>query len=1297
MDLNSFTPPGHMQFDGNLREHWKKWKQELDFYLAATEKDKKNNKVKSSILLTCIGAQGREIYNTFTFEDDEEKMNFDVLIKKFDEHCLPKKNITLVRHKFFTYNQKEGQSFHEFVIQLKRLSSDCEFGELKDSLIRDTIIIGIRDERLKERMLREPDLDLSKALLLGNSAEQTRNHVKELKQEVAEIDSIKKTPSNNRNIDRPIIENCRYCGGSHRRGSCPAYGQTCNKCKKSNHFAKVCQAKPKRVETIETNDFFLDSIELKINETKPTEEEEYYIDSISGDNEWRVNLNASDTNICFKIDSGAHVNVISRKQFYKLKTRPSIKNSNIKLTAYNGSSIPITGCCILNIKHLEKTYPLLFVIVDIDSVPILGLKASEKLNLIKRIHTIDMTSEILDQYDDCFDEIGTLPKVHRIIIDESVPPVVHSSRKIPIALKDEVKEELNRMMRLNVIEPVIEPTDWVNQIVVARKPNGKLRMCLDPRDLNKAVKRHHFKLPTAEELFAEMKGAKYFTKLDASSGYWQIKVDEESSKLLTFATPFGRYKYKRLPFGIHSASEIFQQNVAEIIEGCEGARNSQDDIIIWGATKDELRNRTIKVLEKTRKAGLRLNKAKCKICVDKVIFLGHQISAEGISPCPDKVRAIIELPKPTCKADLQRFLGMTAYLAKFIPKLSEETATLRELLKKNNNWDFTPNHDIQFEKIKEIISRDISLKFFDPDLPTKITCDSSKIGLGATLEQQYPDGWHPIAFKSRVCSPAEKNYCPLEREALAIVFGCTSLHEYLYGRQFIVESDHKSLKTIFKYNINEAPPRIQRFLLQLQKYDFNVNYIPGKDLILSDTLSRAPSGIDTSEINEEEITAQINTIVSSLPVSTCRMNQIKEETNQDPTMLKLITMVQTGWPDDRSLVPDEIKPYFNHRNELSVINGIVMKGTRIVIPANLRNNIKRILHTGHLGIERTKMNARSTLFWPNMNEELSEMIRNCDSCQKFRKCQLRESLIQHDIPSRPWVKVGTDLFTLFNKTFLVIVDYTSKFFEVINIPNAKSETVINYTKSIFSRHGIPSIVISDNGPEFSSRRYKQFAKQWDFLHKTSSPEYPQSNGLVERTIQTIKQSLRKCYDDGSDPYLAMLALRTSVNSTNSSAAFALMNRNPRTLIPTCENTTNLQPRDQQHKHSVNLPPLQTGDIVRFRDKNSTQWNRMGVVVNKHNTAPRSYNIHTDIDTKIRRNRRHLLQSSRSTLDVKEDIHFEEAPNTEAFNKKTPNTDTSNGAEVTTRDEVSTPNEVPTQNEVRTRSGRLVVKPERYRQ
>ena len=218
---------------------------------------------------------------------------------------------------------------------------------------------------------------------------------------------------------------------------------------------------------------------------------------------------------------------------------------------------------------------------------------------------------LFDEFEDCFGEIGTLPKTHHMTIDENIKPVIHAARRVPFALKDRLKSVLDRMVNLDIIETITESTDWVSQLVIVEKPNRKLRVCLDPRDLNKAIKRQHYKLPTVEELFAEMAGAKYFTKLDASSGYWQIKVDEESSILLTFATPFGRYRFKRLPFGIHSASEIFQQTIAEIIETCEGARNSQDDIIIWGSTMEELHTRTRSVLLKIRENQLKLNKLKC--------------------------------------------------------------------------------------------------------------------------------------------------------------------------------------------------------------------------------------------------------------------------------------------------------------------------------------------------------------------------------------------------------------------------------------------------------------------------------------------------------------------------------------------------------------------------------------------------------------------------------------------------------------------------------------------------------------
>ena len=190
------------------------------------------------------------------------------------------------------------------------------------------------------------------------------------------------------------------------------------------------------------------------------------------------------------------------------------------------------------------------------------------------------------------------------------------------------------MIKLDVFEPVSEPTEWVNPLVTVEKPNGKLRVYLDPRDLNKTIKKQHYKLPTAEELFSEMTGARYFSKLDASNGYWQIKIDTESSKLLTFATPFGKFCFKRLPYGTLSASEIFQADISEIIEGLEDARNSQDDITVWGETLAELNNRVSKVMTKIRESGLKLNESNCVFGVQIITFLGHKLSSAGISPDP---------------------------------------------------------------------------------------------------------------------------------------------------------------------------------------------------------------------------------------------------------------------------------------------------------------------------------------------------------------------------------------------------------------------------------------------------------------------------------------------------------------------------------------------------------------------------------------------------------------------------------------------------------------------------------------
>ena len=293
------------------------------------------------------------------------------------------------------------------------------------------------------------------------------------------------------------------------------------------------------------------------------------------------------------------------------------------------------------------------------------------------------------------------------------------------------------MERNEIIDKVDEPTDWVNSLVIVEKPNGKLRICLDPYDLNKAIKREHYPMRNAESIMAEMADAKFFSKLDASSGYWQIKVDEESSKILTFNTPFGRYKFKRLPFGILSASEVFQNKITEILEGIEGCANVQDGIIIWGKTKEEHNVRLSQVLGRIDKSGLKLNKEKskrlkhqagivtlsrillpgilfliyyscfnyatknnmlgsnildkekCDFGTTEMAFLGHIFSDQGVNPDPKKIKAITNMPIPTNKSDLRRFLGMVTYLGKFTPDLSTKTTCLRQLLESSAEWQWT--------------------------------------------------------------------------------------------------------------------------------------------------------------------------------------------------------------------------------------------------------------------------------------------------------------------------------------------------------------------------------------------------------------------------------------------------------------------------------------------------------------------------------------------------------------------------------------------------------------------------------
>ena len=1294
--MDGLKPPKPFTFDGNIAEKWKQWKNEFEWYLVATESDTKTEKVRAGILLHVLGSKGREIYDTLTFAEPDDKVKYTKIVEQLEAYCIPRKNITLQRFKFLTHRQG-AESFDEFVTELKKQSKLSDLGTLTDSLIKDMIIIGTKDRKLQERLLRKETITLEEAIKAGQATEVSRKHKdilnstekSKLHADVIQGGSKQKNlkpgssskHKDTRNRDGNMIMNCKFCAYQHQRGRCPAYNRKCISCDETGHLIACCpnKAKKKFVKEvvsdisstssdsdleidmiIEDNDpescqqsdeeistpstevesfSNLESEESSTERNHITEEEktlfigEVEINTV--DNKWKAVLETNHTNIEYKIDTGADANVISYEDFKSLKVKPKLNPTKVKLSAYNGTKIPVKGKCILRITHKnQKETPVLFIVADIKSTPILGHKTSTSLNLIKRMLEVKRnaaTPEYLDLYKECFGELGCLSTVHHIEINEDSKPVIHPPRKVPYALLKRLKIELDKMVKMGVVKVVTKPTQWVNSMVIVEKPGGKLRICLDPKDLNKVIKRQHLKLPTTEEILDQMTGSKYYTKLDASNVYWQMKIDEESSKLLTFNTPFGRYSFQRMAYGVHSASELCQLEIGKIIEGIAGTMNSQDDIIIWGRSKQELRNRTIEVLKAVKQSGLKLNKSKCEFDMKEIHFLGHTISSEGVKADPQKITAITEMPNPTSVKELQRFLGLMNYVSKFIPKYSEITAPLRELLQKNVEWSFDKPQQSAIEELKRIITDDNILKFYDPSLPIRISCDASTLGLGAVLEQKSEAEWYPIAYASRSLTNSEKNYSQMEKEMLSIVFSCDKFHQYVYGRDFNVYNDHMPLKSIFKKDLKSAPARLQRFLMRLHKYNFTMHYIPGSKLIVADALSRAPLSCNDSEIPDEELEVYIHAVFEENLISEKRKRQIVRDTDKDSELQILLKYILEGWPKRNKDVHPEAQKYFHCREDLTYHNGLIMKGIRIVIPQDLRKEMRNILHTGHQGVINIVKRARSSMYWPNMGKELEYMSKSCETCNKYRNQQQAETRLKHDVPETPWTKVGTDCFSIKEKDYLLVVDYASKYFDVSKLKNKESETVVKATKEIFSRYGIPLEVYSDNGPEFIAKEYKDFSEEWDFNHDTSSPEYPESNGLVERTIQTVKKCMKKARDTKEDPEMALLILKTTPLNNGLTPAELMFKRPIRTILPINKPTKKTLIKKEKNVASEgrDLPELKPGDVVRFRKDGC--WSRKGRVIAKA-AQPRSYKIQTDKGTIIRRNRRHLLLTEEQFLE-----------------------------------------------------------------
>ena len=945
-----------------------------------------------------------------------------------------------------------------------------------------------------------------------------------------------------------------FCGGTHefkRKEDCPAWGQTCNKCKKKNHYARKCKSGNNPVHYVQDPDRY------NVFSAKPR--------SDPAQETVTFNVNGR-TDVTFEIDTGASCNILPFKLYVKAtgdKRGKGIEKRPTVLNTYDRATIHGIGTRQLWIKRQGVKHFIRFTIIKNNYMPILGLKSSVAMNLVKildsdSVHVVQGDEPVdprdrlskeaqkvledpsLKGFEDVFKGLGELPGEYSLHLNPDVPPVVNAPRRVPFAQLDQVERELKRMVEMNVIAPVTTPTKWVSSLVVAPKPNGKIRICIDPQPLNKAIMRSHYPLPSIEQITPKLHKAKVFSVLDAKTGFWQVKLDRESSYLTTFNTPFGRFRWKRMPFGINSAPEVWQQKMNEIVENLPGIEVIADDLLVIGngdSTEEAVKDHDAKLqrlLLKAREVGLKFNAEKLKLRKSEVRYMGHLLTAEGLKIDPEKVKALLEMPAPTDKDGVKRLLGFVNYLAKFMEHLSDISTPIRDLEKEDVLFCWLDPQKRAFQRLKDLASKAPVLRYYDPQADVAIQADASQAGLGFALMQQG----QPVSLGSRAMTSAERNYAQIEKEMLAIVVACEKFDQYIYGKHCVVESDHKPLSAIYKKPLHLAPKRLQRMMLRLQKYDLEITYKPGTEMYLADTLSRAFPEAETGDrspkrsdhvVESSEYCHRLEEVDlrDDLNLDEQYLARVRSETEGDQELQAVISLVKYGWPKSKKVLSADAQPYYNHRHELSTQHGFLFKGDRICVPRALKREFIEMFHASHLGVEGCLRRARECYFWPLMNAEVKDYVSKCSVCNAMRPEQCKEPLIPHEVPSRAWSKVGTDLFEYESKHYIVMTDYYSNWFEVESLKNTTTREVIREIKKQIARHGVFDELISDNGPQFTSEEFQEFAKKFRFLHPTSSPHYPQSNGKAENAVKLCKNMMKKCKMGNTDVYCALLDYRNT--------------------------------------------------------------------------------------------------------------------------------------------------------------------------
>lgn len=1038
-------------------------------------------------------------------------------------------------NRVWQHSETFAEYFHKKIILANKIP--IEEDELVDYVIEGIPVKSIRYQAMMQRFPdKETMLRAMENISLGSDYKtpQKTDKISISKNTTKTTGFVKKLEGDPRVKQEPKCYNCN--AGGHIAANCSLPKRergACFNCRKPGHQAKDCPTKePTTREINRSNGGTAAEVNSVFHETAGdfSREINYQMSSETGNFAWSCKLDTL-------LDTGSPVSFV-KDSFVPPNLVSSISAENSCYRGINSSILiakgRVTVKMALNDKEPKSVSMLVVPAQSMKASVVIGRDVLRQFFETDKLYSKDAENqvirEILNINIDEFEEeqceslkinpdvsVETQNIVRELFMTEYVKPTKPEQPAVDAEIKLRLKKEqpfhfspkrlsytekrelrtlLDSLLEKKIIRP--SESEYASPIVLVRKKTGDLRLCIDYRELNKMLLRDNYPLSNIEDLIESLYNKKYFSRLDLKNGFYHIKVTEESVKYTAFTTPFGQFEFVRMPFGLKVAPSRFQRFINQVLS--ELIRESKvivymDDILVTSATTEQ----HIEILREVfrlfvaNKLEIRIDK--CAFLQTRIEFVGYLISEGGISPTEDGIKSVKRIPVPRSTKEVHSFVALCSYFRKFIPSFSLIAKPLYELLRKNVQFTFGDQELNAFEELKRKIIQAPVLALYSPNGETELHRDASTAGFGAVLMQRSSDKcFHPIFFFSKRTTEVESRYHSFELEMLAIIYALRRFRVYLIGIKFKIITDCNALTLACKKK--DISPRINRWILELLEYDYEVEHRPGTRMGHVDALSRLTSEILVIEDNSFEI---------NLALSQNRDNKLRE----------LKTILQK-----------------TEDSQYEMRNGIVFKkqGEELLfyVPRAMELQILHKYHDqmGHLAFEKTYDNIKRSYWFPDMIQKVKEYISNCLKCISFSPSVGKKEGYLHCIPKgqMPFEIYHLDHFgpidkkQLIKRYLLVVIDSFTKFVKLYPTKTTATQEVINHLQIHFNNYSRPRVIISDRGTAFTSAEFESFCNNNNIQHRCIATHSPKANGQVERTNRVLGPMISKLIDNDEKRY-----------------------------------------------------------------------------------------------------------------------------------------------------------------------------------